>query len=58
MELSEVTTIRLPAGSIQKLRQMAHRTSIQRQTDVSWAAIVRELIAELLAPNEQEPATR
>ncbi len=52
MDLTEVTTLRLPKGTIPKLRQLAHRRSVEQQADISWTMIVRGLIADLLAANE------
>jgi hypothetical protein len=54
MDTTEVTSIRLPNGSIQQLRRLAHQVSLARGKDVSWSALVREAVAALLlAPAAQ-----
>jgi hypothetical protein len=47
---TEVTTIRLPKGTIRRLRRLAHEESLRRESDVTWAAIIREIIATMLGP--------
>jgi hypothetical protein len=45
---TEVVALRLPQGSSKQLRQLAHQRSLQRGADVTWAAMVREMIEALL----------
>jgi hypothetical protein len=57
--LTEVTTIRLPKGTIRRLRRLAHEESLRRGADLTWSAIIREMIGSLLgtiesAPDEEE----
>jgi predicted DNA-binding protein len=54
MQKTEVTTIRLPEGMVRRLRQLAHRLSLKRGKDVTWAALVREALeARLREQNEK-----
>ena len=45
---TEVVSLRLPQGTVRRLRELAHRRSLERGTDVTWAALVRAAIAALL----------
>jgi hypothetical protein len=61
LELSEekcmtekIVSIRVPAESIRALRQLARRESVKQQADVSWADIVRELIAKTVGSETKE----
>jgi predicted DNA-binding protein len=51
---TEVVSLRLPQGTVRRLRELAHRRSLERGTDVTWAALVREAIAALLRATTEE----
>jgi hypothetical protein len=47
--VSEVVSIRLPKGTLQKLKLLACRQSLEEQREVRWTTIVRKAIEAILA---------
>jgi hypothetical protein len=45
---TEATTIRLRKGDKHQLQLLAHKRSIEQQREVSWSAMVREVIEQVL----------
>jgi hypothetical protein len=45
---SELATFRVPAGTVKRLRTIAHRRSLASGQDVSWCGILRQLVEKAL----------
>lgn len=45
---TEVASVRLPHGTVVRLRMLAHKRSLERTQDLSWSDILREAIVKLL----------
>jgi hypothetical protein len=52
--MSEVVSIRLPNGTLQKLKLLACRQSLDEQREVRWTTIVRKTIEAVLASQGSE----
>jgi predicted DNA-binding protein len=46
---SEVVSVRLPTGMIQRLKLLACRRSLELKREVRWTTLVREAIEKVLA---------
>jgi hypothetical protein len=51
---TEVASLRVPEGTIKKLKMLAHRISLERGEDVTWNMLVKELISKHLLDDEVE----
>lgn len=46
--MSEVLSLRVPTGTLERLKLLACRRSVSRQVPINWPAIVRANIQALL----------
>jgi hypothetical protein len=49
---TEVVSMQLQAGTVKRLRHLAHQVSLEWAKDTTWPAIVRELIEATLPKAE------
>jgi predicted DNA-binding protein len=50
---SEVVSLRLPQGTLEKLKLLACRLSLNERREIRWTRIVREAIRTILSENEE-----
>jgi hypothetical protein len=56
MSLVQSTALRLPADVLDRLRQFARRLSYERNVDISWAQVARQLLEDALDAKEESGA--
>ena len=45
---TEVMSLRVPTGTVLKIRKLAHEASLQRGREITWYSLVREAIEKQL----------
>jgi elongation factor P--beta-lysine ligase len=54
MTTEKIVSIRLEAAAVRALRQLAHQHSLREKTDLTWADLVRSLIAKEIQNAQKE----
>ena len=54
IETTEVASLRVPRGTVARLKMLAHKKSLEKGIDISWSAMVRECLEANLLGQESE----
>ncbi len=55
---TEVASIRVPKGTVSRLKMLAHKKSLDEGTDISWCEVVRKILAENIFKQEDGNSAR